>query len=227
MPVLKEMGWKRMLLKRGSIISDNRVYILVRGNCYLCSSDSNNSENNLIYFTPGMMMNFWPAIDGFFKIGTYEKAILKRESFTIRARTNCELLYLEEDAFIRAFDSNVREINFLLVQSLVYSLKSVVTTSSSTKLKSIAQRVSRYVYENVSREKPHLMKAGITYTDIANQLSIHSVTVFKVFRILKEQGIIVRQGRKIEVTDLDRLWKLVSGETPMSYRRGSGDESEI
>lgn len=218
-PMLKNMGWKKISYKKGNFITDDRIYILLKGKCFLCSSDTNDSEKHLIYFTPGMMVNFQPALNKYLNNPIPNYGMLSRGEFTIRTKTNCEMIYIEEDIFIKHVSQNVSQLNYLLIRALAHNFNSIVALASNSKLQPMVQRVARHILENITLDPPYCMSDGITYIDIANQLSVHSITVSKVFRSLKEEKVVARFGRKIIVTDLEKLKKVAAGDIRINYRQ--------
>ena len=113
-PLLRGIG-AEVVLPRGTLLQPENIYYLVDGYCALIALTKNGKEYSFIYFRPGMLLNFIPAI---FRSDSFN--LLTQRRFisidpVIVTKTRCVLLSVRSDEFMRRLESDL-ELHRLLAR---------------------------------------------------------------------------------------------------------------
>lgn len=121
---------------------------------------------------------------------------------TAICETDCKLLEIDYALFEKDFLRNP-EISFKIIQSLskkVKALQNVITTNLTMNTFS---RVCKFIYDN----EKHINE--LSHRKIAAVLNITPETLSRHLSILKKDGVIVVNSRKIQIVDKERLSDIV------------------
>lgn len=121
---------------------------------------------------------------------------------TAICETDCKLLEIDYASFEKDFLRNP-EISFKIIQSLskkVKALQNVITTNLTMNTFS---RVCKFIYDN----EKHINE--LSHRKIAAVLNITPETLSRHLSILKKDGVIVVNSRKIQIVDKERLSDIV------------------
>ena len=224
--LLKKLG-EKAVLARGETLrrpdkSSMDVYFLVEGLCALCMEATTGKDMALIYFLPGRMLNFLPALEKYYPRTVCELCYqVPFAEFYVRAIKTSELLRINYQRFLEEFAQSL-PLQTVIIQSLVQNCYDLFTHLLKSLEMPAWQRVARELVENMSGPEPHILPRKITYGEIATHLSIHTVTVAKIFRALQDNGIIERVKDGIMIRDPLRIWRIANGEERLFYKSKSG-----
>lgn len=121
---------------------------------------------------------------------------------TAICETDCKLLEIDYASFEKDFLRNP-EISFKIIESLskkVKALQNVITTNLTMNTFS---RVCKFIYDN----EKHINE--LSHRKIAAVLNITPETLSRNLSILKKDGVIVVNSRKIQIVDKERLSDIV------------------
>ena len=224
--LLKKLG-EKALLPRGETLryperSFMDVHFLVEGLCALYMTGPSGKEVAVIYFLPGRMLNFLPALERLFP---HKACELCHEApfadFYVKAIKDCELVRVNCQVFLEEFVQSA-PLQTVIIQSLVQNCQDLFSHLLKSLEMPAWQRVARELLENMSGPEPHILPRRITYGEIASRLSIHTVTVAKIFRALHDNGIIERVKKDIMIRDPLRIWRIANGEERLFYKSPGG-----
>lgn len=219
---LKTVG-EKIVLTRGETLRrpgqyTEDMYYLVDGLCALCMEGATGRDTAVIYFFPGRMLNFLPALQKYYP--RRECALCYRAplaNFFIKAINDSELLRIKYQTFLKEYAHSL-PLHTMIVQSLVENCYDLFTHLVKSLEMPAWQKVARELLENMDGPYPHVLSRKITYNEIATHLSIHTVTVAKIFRALQENGIIERVKNGIMICDPQRIWRIANGEERLFYK---------
>lgn len=215
-PLLRGIG-AEVVLPRGSLLQPENIYYLVDGYCALIALTKNGKEYSFIYFRPGMLLNFIPAI---FRSDSFN--LLTQRRFisidpVIVTKTRCVLLSVRSDEFMRRLESDL-ELHRLLARALTENWINLFSLAIGINSLPAGARVCRLLFESSPAEAPHVVPRYLTYAEIAAHLSLHVITVTKIFRTLRQQGLLCKKGNRIILTDRERIARIGRGDEPLRYQ---------
>lgn len=224
--LLQKLGEKARLPRGETLRRPDRssmdVYFLVEGLCALCMEGASGKDMALIYFLPGRMLNFLPSLEKYYPRTVCELCYQAPfADFFVKAIKDSELVRVNHRVFLEEFAQSL-PLQTVIIQSLVQNCYDLFTHLLKSLEMPAWQRVARELLENMSGSEPHILPRKITYGEIATHLSIHTVTVAKIFRALQENGIIERLKNGIMIRDPLRIWRIANGEERLFYKSSGG-----
>lgn len=208
---------REVTLPKGTRISDSKVYYLKKGICVLKHLTSDGEESAFIFFRPGMLMNFLYSVITSTGIGTeLTGKRLQMLNHAIFTQTDCTLLAMDGKVFLDFLEKHPN-LYKLLLQSLSDNLINLLAVSTDIVSKPASERVCQVIMDFMSNEEIPEIPGFLTYTVIANYLSMHVMTVTKIFKALRQEGIISRRGRTARVTDKEKLIAISTGSIELKY----------
>ncbi|WP_421899748.1 Crp/Fnr family transcriptional regulator [Maridesulfovibrio sp.] len=213
---LKEIGVEVTIPKGGEFDYEN-IYYLKEGMAALTHLTPGGGQSSFLYFKAGMLLNFLrPAIT---KTGIASDITLKRFTnlnHTIYAKTECRCLSFNGEVFMNYLERNP-ELYKLLMQSLCDNLINLLALSTDIVSKPANVRVCQVLLDFMTDDDPPQIPRFLTYNEIAFYLSMHVITVTKIFKALKQSGIINKKGRNTTVADVEKLRAIVDGTGTLEY----------
>lgn len=214
--VMLSLG-REVELPKGHELRNNNIYLLLKGSMALCSVESTGEIQELLYFEPGMLTNFVPTLTAILPLHALTmNRLVVRENFVQRARTDCRCAEVPSPVFIREHETNP-VLRKLLLLALTENLLNMFAMACNSPAMPAAQRICRLLLQFAARTEPHVVNHAFTYDEIAAHLSLHAMTVAKVFKALKERGAVLRKGRRIVVADLEAVREVANGSRALSY----------
>ena len=115
-----------------------------------------------------------------------------------------EIAYFEIKAVLRAVDRDPRTARFFLD---LLARKCVVLSErvESLGLRTVRQRLVRYLLENCAEPSPCVVSLKIRKGELAHRLGTVSETLSRNLRQIQEEGLIEVRGRDIHIKDQARL----------------------
>jgi len=220
--LLRQIG-REERLARGDLLQTDHIYYLLEGLCVLIHYGPLGEESSLIYFEAGRLLNFLPKLSRVYPMQS--KTLRRRQprdTFAVRARTACRLLRIDHDVFVRELDKSA-PLHALLEQSLAENCLNLLARAGNSPLLPAPQRICRLMAELMPESPPHRLPSYMSYGEMAVHLSMHPVTVAKIFQALKAEGIAWRERGAVCVFDVARLHRIASGEEELPYKRRPAD----
>ncbi|MDO5537745.1 MAG: Crp/Fnr family transcriptional regulator [Desulfovibrionaceae bacterium] len=222
MEKLMEIGTE-VFLPAGSRVHNDRIHILLEGSCSLCIYPPSGEQSTLIFFEPGMMLNFVPCLLKRQRLHAITKRrMVKRSEFAVRVRCDSRCLAIEPDDFLEALKDSL-PLNAMLVHALTENVLNLLSLASNSPLMPASQRVCRFLSEIVGSDHPQSVPVKLTYSEIATHLGVHSITVAKIFKKLKEESIVEKKGRSMYIRDAERLHRIAQGVEGLGCRAKGED----
>jgi CRP-like cAMP-binding protein len=209
----------RVVYPRGVRLPTENVYYLQEGICALTHHTREGEENSFLYFKPGMMLNFLESV--VHVTGTGSEITGKRYSkfnHAVYTKTECRLLSVRGAFFLEYLEKNPA-LYKLLLRSLSENLINLLALSTDIVSKPAGVRVCQVILDFMTDDDPPQVPRYFTYPEIAFYLSMHEMTVTKVFKALRQEGIIDRVGRTARVLRSDKLVDIVNGDRELKYGR--------
>lgn len=217
--IIQEMGKSIVLRKDEQIRTKNLLY-LEKGVCALCVEGESGRDLSIIYFSPGRLLSFLPSIHEFYPHQTFSNCEpIYNCDFFIKAISDCSLISIDKDLFLEKFFHSL-PLQTLIIQALVDNSFDLIAHIFNSLERPAWQRVAKLLYENMGNDPARKLKRKITYQEIATHLSIHPVTVAKIFSSLQTAGIISRRQSEITVTDPEGLLRIAMGKSQLFYKTG-------
>jgi len=213
---LKKIGVEVTIAKGGPFDFQN-VYYLIEGTAALTHFTENGEQSSFLYFRPGMLLNFLRPVIAHTGIGS--KIAIKRFAnldHVIYAKTDCRCICINGKIMLDYLSKNPQYYT-LLLQSLSENLINVLALSTDIVTKPACVRVCQLLQDFMSDDTPPQIPRYLTYTEIAFYLHLHVITVTKIFKALKESGIICKKGWTTIVTDPEGLQKIADGTKELFY----------
>ncbi len=207
---------KEIQVPRGATLPADDVFYILEGHVALTAVTADGECHSFMYFRPGQLFNFFPAVAGACGISlTVRSFSLFTESLFMRTKTACRLVLIERGDFLERMDS--QPLQGVLLRALADNLQKALAKSANSCLATAPVRVCRLLAASMAEESPHEIPGYLTHAEIAGHLSLHVMTVTKIFHALREQGILAKQGRAVMVRETGRLLQIANQEKILLY----------
>jgi len=144
-----------------------------------------------------------------------EKTLFDQETYTSFAKTlePSQLVFIPRDEFM-AFIKDHPEVAIRLIEKLARELKACGEKLVELTCRSAKERVARLIWEfarayGVKTEEGIDVGVELPRAELAEMAGVSKETAIRILSELKDRGIISLPGRRIVVTDLEKLQKLV------------------
>lgn len=212
---LRETG-NLIHLQKGAFVPPSQACWLEKGKCVLSLDDSRGDTLSLFYFRPGQLVNFLPLLVECFPIAP--ELIRKKipsHFFHVKALVDCQLYAIDKVWFIKkiAVDPG---ISCLFLYSAMLNLIHSYIHVWNAPILSNTQRICRLIMAHMddnSREIPQYL----TQAEISRHLSMHSITVAKIFGKLRKIGLIRKKDNRLFVDNPALLHALADGVEKITY----------
>ncbi len=216
--ILRSIGTEHVLQK-GELLRTDHICYLLKGLCILSFYGPCGDETSLLFFEPGRLFNFMPKLSRLYPLQPKTlRRKLPRDAFAVRAKEESILLFIDHNVFERELAGSL-PLHSLLVQSLTENCENLISHAGNSPLLPTPQRICRLLAEMMAEEPPHAVPSYLSYSEISLHLAIHPITVAKIFKALKEDGITERKGRTLTVADPERLRAIARGMEDFEYKR--------
>ncbi len=209
---------RELSVPRGTKLNTSRIYYLLEGAVTLTALSVTGDPLSLIYFHSGDLLSFIPAVNHAYAIPheAYDLLLLN-ENLAMFTKTPCRLLCMEPADFILHMDEE--PLKTLLMHGLAGNLMKIIVQSVNNSTLPATARVCRMIAVFMAKEPPHALPRYLTYREIAGHLSLHVMTVTKIFQTLRREGILGKTNGVTFVKDPDALMSLSSQRSLLSYVR--------
>ncbi|WP_291329496.1 Crp/Fnr family transcriptional regulator [Desulfovibrio sp. UCD-KL4C] len=216
MEILSAIGTE-IEVPKGARFDFRNIYYLKEGIAALTHLTLAGEQSSFIYFKPGMLLNFLRPIITATGIGS--DITMKRLSSLdhgIYAKTKCKCLCINGATFLEQAERD-SALYRMLLRSISENLINVLALSTELSTKPASLRVCQVLFDFMSDDTPPEIPRYLTYNEIAFYLSMHVITVTKIFKALKQSGVIDKKGRTTIVIDKARLFAIGTGVEELKY----------
>ena len=197
-----------IILRQGEPVES--IYYLLDGTCYRSAITKQGEE----YFY--WIRSSGNAVDSL--LGVFSLYGYGYSGSSITAKSDCKCCRIPGDVFLRFADTNPLLLRRLLERSL-RQYGDLDKMFHSYKEGKAAEQIAAILLEGCEYgKKGGTVPASYSYDFISRKTALHRVTVARVLRYFKEQGIICREGRKIVILDQDELEEIADGKQVKYYK---------
>lgn len=183
---------------------DKYVYCLESGLCALHSVSPGGRERIYQYFLPGDFIGFTPAYNRNYSDDTFY-------AFSITAKSACTLYQIPYSVFYEFMESHPDFYRWLFEITMAHydnALKHCYTLQDGDNFTSLCQALGELANQENSRFVIH---KDFSYTELANYLGIHTITITRMIARLKDLGVVAKKGHETVILDMDKLVELGRG----------------
>ena len=211
---------REISVPRGEKLMVDRVYFLLEGAVTLTALSATGGHHSLIYFHPGDLLSFIPSVNQAYAI-PHEAFdfLLCNESLAMCTKTPCRLICTEHGDFMQHMHEE--PLHSLLIRGLAGNLMKILVQSVNNCTLPAIVRVCRMLSVSMEKDPPHRLPRYLTHTEIAGHLSMHVMTVTKIFQSLRRAGILGKEHGVTFVRNPEELMRLASQISQLSYRTSS------
>lgn len=211
---IRETG-EVILLQKGALLPSDLPCWLDSGKCVLSLDDSRGDTISLFYFKPGQLVNFLPLLVKCFPL---DADLLKRKvpssHFHVKALTDCRLYSINMDWFAREFGRD-SSLQCLFLHAAMLNLINSYRNVWNAPILSNTQRICTLII--ASQEENGVLPGYLTQAEISRHLSMHPITVAKIFARLRKAGHIEKRDNAFVVANPDSLRALADGREKITY----------
>lgn len=204
-------------LQKGEFLADGVACWLESGKCVLSMDDSRGDVLSLFYFKPGRLVNFLPLLVKSYPLDVH---ILKKKvpasRFHLKALEDCKLYAIDPKWFLQEFCQDPA-LSCLFLHSAILNLIESYITVWNAPILSNTQRICRLLLAALDEENGNDIPDHLTQTEISRHLSIHAITVAKIFSRLRKMQLVVKDVNHLTVADRERLKALAEGREKITY----------
>ncbi|MCO1600693.1 Crp/Fnr family transcriptional regulator [Desulfosporosinus nitroreducens] len=203
-----EFKKKSYIIRQGEKVDS--IYYLVSGTCYRTAITEKGDEiiygvkesnNNLIYSLLGVLVLYSDGIS--------------TNQFV--ARSNCCCYKIPKEVFFQ-YVQDKPEILTQMLYMAMWELRELAGSFQARQEGKVANRLCNLLLKNAqTNQGKRLIDKGYSNSEISRFLGIHKVTVARILRVLKEEGIIDKQKEGIIILDEKRLENYAKAEKMMDY----------
>ncbi len=217
---------REIAVSRGAKLPVNKVYFLLEGTVTLTALSATGGHHSLIYFRPGDLLSFIPSVNHAYGIphDAFD-FLLYNESLAMCAKTSCRLVCTENHDFM--LHMHEEPLHTLLIRGLAGNLMKIIVQSVNNCTLPAIVRVCRMLSVSMEKDPPHALPRYLTHTEIAGHLSMHVMTVTKIFHSLRKAGILGKEHGTTFVKNPQELVKLSSQVSQLSYRTEALPEQDV
>lgn len=198
-------------LYKGESLDPDKVFFLEEGLCALTHLSDKGDESAFLYFQPGVMLGFLRTLI----LGMPSTVVAKRRGerleHVIIARRTSKVYYMGGDKFLLLLQEEPL-IGQLVLQSCMENLVNTLALSTSLSSKSAIVRICQTIIDFKEEEGERLrLPSFFTYAELSQYLSLHTITITKIFKHLIAEGVLYKEGRKVFIGDIGALYAIASG----------------
>ena len=180
---------------------DKYVYCLEEGLCALHSVSPGGKERIYQYFQPGDFIGFIPAYARSYPDDTFY-------AFSITAKSACTLYQIPYTSFRNYMESHPEFYRWLFEITIAHydsALQHCYALQDGNNFVSLCCALAELA---VRENSTYLLHKDFSYGELANYLGIHTITVTRIFKKLKDMGIVAKKGHQTIIPDMERLIQL-------------------
>lgn len=208
------VGKKRLIKKGECLYSLDRVndyvFCIEEGLCALLSITKDGEEKIYNYFSSGNIINFTPA---------YLSAppTTANTAFYMYARTNCVVYEIPYKTFYTLL-SDHPELNRYIMSLFASHFSEILGHFHFMQEASVPSRLCKTLLDfSHTTAGVRMVDRHFNYVELGKYLGVHTVTISRIMRMLKQEGAITKEGHAIVILDADLLGAYVNETRTLSY----------
>lgn len=200
-----------------TMLDRKNVYYLKSGYCSLTNFTNDGKRHTYIIFKPGVLFNFIPSVrEKIYTDTQYYFDPLWYPLLSMYTCSKCSLLSIDNNKFIELTKSN-DDVNNLLLHSYTENVTKLVASTNAMRTSSAVARVAIAILDGIPANPPYILSNIYTYSEISAYISLHTVTIAKIFKAFIEQNIIVKEGNTKIVVDYAALKNIAKENIEIEY----------
>lgn len=198
--MLKEAMQNKNYRKNEAIFTDGTIptgiFYLKTGKVKKYKVDNDGREQIIYIYNTGEFFGY--------------SAILSNESYgdTTQAIENSVIAFISKEDFLKILDQSV-VFSRLLLKSLSHEFSVMANLMTVLSQRTVRERVAlsllilhKKYHSNIPEEHVYI---SLSRTDLANMVGTANETLARILHDFRQDGLIVMDGRKIQLTDLKKL----------------------
>ncbi|MDO4281101.1 MAG: Crp/Fnr family transcriptional regulator [Peptococcaceae bacterium] len=218
MKLIEMPGVRFTKMKKGTIFikqgeTADHIFYLTSGYFYRIMTTVKGEE--VIYSVKSASEEMAKCLIGVFSLygGDSSRSHQGRPSTTdFVAMTDCEGYLIPRAAFFQYIEGDALLANRLL-DAMVDEYTRLLRTYQSHQEQGVANRLCQFLLEYSTPNADNTTRqVGVKNVELAGFLGVHRVTVARIIKSLKEEGILARTGNTLTVIDVARLEDYANGD---------------
>lgn len=210
----KSIGKPMEFAKKTALPSGEFIYYIEEGLAALTMLMPNGDEKVYMYFKPGNLVGF-----ARFSIPTehFAESYIPINLNYVVAKTSLSVFAINNEDFYAAIEQDPKlhkDLSMAMTQNLSNVLEHSYWLASADASTRLCLMLINFMEETGQQLT---IPRCLTYMEMANFLSIHTVTVAKIVKSLVAEAILGRQGQQLIVTDPERLRKVAHKDISLRY----------
>lgn len=210
------IGKKVTLAKSEEVPLDGNVIYIDKGICALTRTTKEGHEKVYMYFKPGNLTGF---IRHLLPKTQYPKSYIHQTVNTIITKTEVACYLIKKEHFFDLLKENSRyyeDLTYSLAQNLSNVLEHSALVASENAPSKICAMLLEFSEPKNDRDVLH---SCFNYAEIGNFLSLHTVTVAKIFKTLKDKQYIEKIDGQLVIKNKEKLLEICNNEYSFSYKK--------
>ena len=128
----------------------------------------------------------------------------------IRAKTKCRIIFLSQETIHELITQNsVIALNYItfLSERIRYLNNKIASFTAGT----VKERLAKYIVD-VYNETESMELNGLSYSRLASSLNIGRASLYRVIDEFIEEGMIIKDNRRIIIKDIDKINEIYNKE---------------
>ena len=202
-------------VKKGECLYDldrinDHIYCLEHGLCALVSITKSGEEKIYNYFAAGHLMNFTPA---YLTLPSDNSS----GAFYVYAKTECKVYEIPYEAFYKLLSDNPY-LNRYVMSLFANQINTLLTHFHFMQEASTPSRLCKTLLDfSHVYGKRRIVNKYFSYVELSKYLGVHTVTVSRIMRSLKQIGAIEKDGHLIVIKNTDILEEYIQETKMLSY----------
>lgn len=202
-------------VKKGECLYDlerlnDHVYCLEDGLCALISITKSGEEKIYHYFASGSIINFTPA---YLTLPSNTASA----AFYMYTKSDCKLYEISYKNFYKLLSENAHLNRYIMTlfanhfSNVLYHFHFMQEASTPSRL---CKTLLDFSYMSGKRR---IVNKHFNYVELSKYLGVHTVTVSRIMRSLKQVGAIEKDGHLIVIKNLDILEQYIQDTESLPY----------
>ena len=146
----------------------------------------------------------------------YRDSNLSNSTFV--AKTDCTCYQIPRESYVEVANKSP-ELLLATIRLMTRETKRLTELYNSKREGDAASRLcALLISQGQQRDGQYLVPVHWSNLEIAKYLGIHSVTVSRILKILKQNGCLYRSGKGLVISDLDKIAAYAEHQEHLNYR---------
>lgn len=200
-----------------TLLDKKYVYYIKSGYCALTNFTHDGGRHTFIMFKPGVVFNFLPSVrKKIYHSTKYSFNSVWYPLLSIYTCSKCTLLAIESDKFLDLVSAN-EDVDTLFMHSYTQNVLKLLSSANAMITSNAVARVAIAILDGIPEEPPYILPSIYTYSEISAYISLHTVTIAKIFKAFIEHKIIAKEGNTKIVINYEALEAIAKEEMKIDY----------